>query len=608
MKTAIEYLQALEEELKYLPQKETRKIIQVYQEKINNALDYGEKIDKILKSLPTPEEVAKGVYDSKKVNYLDKRQREYRRKEIVNGLTSLLLAVIVVLLFVGVLGYLGIMNFKMLKIIPKFAAADRMIMGGFVISYFLAMLIVMIYLFDLGFLLATFLLAKFLVLLPKIKKASEQLQGFSISGFFENITKKKYILGKVLIVFSAITVVFGMTSLIGKGYIYRSFSDIPTDKNIEEVALNNNIENIIIDSMNAQVVIRQGTTFKVLKQAEFDRNFKIETNNNTAKIVFDEHQNYDFLGLLNEPTILITIEVPAEKNLDISLEKGKISINDVSLKKFVCNIETGSVVLKDANIQELVYDSEKVELNSNSCNYASATINVNQGSLASSNDEFTTLNIKNGSGNVAIKENKFKELTINNISGILYIEQTDIEKYNYESVAAILNMQKIETEYFNMTTKASSQITLNELAAQLFTFDLNAGYINMTKISGDVNVVKSLSNMTISELVGNLSGNFENAKVSLYNSIFDDLKLNIKNGNLDLDDINITKIELILASTQAILIDVYSKEITFDLNRCKVEYHNNDQTHIIGLIKVKNVGSQFNVDESVKYGEMKDEQ
>ena len=97
MKTAIEYLQALEEELKYLPQKEVRNVLKVYQEKINNALDYGESIEKVLKDLPSPKDIAKGIYDSKKVNYLDRRQREYRRKELVNSLTSLLLAVIVTL-------------------------------------------------------------------------------------------------------------------------------------------------------------------------------------------------------------------------------------------------------------------------------------------------------------------------------------------------------------------------------------------------------------------------------------------------------------------------------------------------------------------------------
>ena len=48
MKTTIEYLQALEDELKYLPKKEVRRVVQIYQDKINNAIDCGEKIDKVL--------------------------------------------------------------------------------------------------------------------------------------------------------------------------------------------------------------------------------------------------------------------------------------------------------------------------------------------------------------------------------------------------------------------------------------------------------------------------------------------------------------------------------------------------------------------------------
>ena len=184
MKTTIEYLQALEEELKYLPSKEVRNVIKVYQEKINNALDYGEPVEKILKELPDPKDIAKGIYDSKKVNYLDKRQKEYRRKEMINGLTSLVLTIIVILVFVGTLGYLGIVSFGMLEILPKFTGGDKVIMGGFVIAYLVVMLLVILYLIDLGLLISTFLLSKFLVLFKKLKIDYDALQSFSITGLF----------------------------------------------------------------------------------------------------------------------------------------------------------------------------------------------------------------------------------------------------------------------------------------------------------------------------------------------------------------------------------------------------------------------------------------
>ena len=153
MKTTIEYLQALEEELKYLPKKDIRRVVQIYQDKINNSLDSGEKIEKVLKDLPSPSDVAKGIYEGKKVNYLDKKKKEYHRKEVLQSLSCLFVGLLVVLIFVGLIGYLSIMTFRMFEIIPKFSSKDKIIMTGFVVMYFISMLIILIYLLDVGLLI-----------------------------------------------------------------------------------------------------------------------------------------------------------------------------------------------------------------------------------------------------------------------------------------------------------------------------------------------------------------------------------------------------------------------------------------------------------------------
>ena len=214
MKTAIEYLQALEEELKYLSSKEVHNVIKVYQEKINNALDYGDPIEKILKDLPSPASIAKGIYDSKKVNYLDRRQKEYRRKELVNSLTSLILAVIVILVFLGIVGYLTVVSFGMLEILPKFNGADKIIMSGFVISYLITMLLVAVYLVDLGLLITTFLLSKFLSAFKNLKIDYESFQSFSLTGLVDQLLKKKNVIGKTLLVVVLIVVLAVVTPCI----------------------------------------------------------------------------------------------------------------------------------------------------------------------------------------------------------------------------------------------------------------------------------------------------------------------------------------------------------------------------------------------------------
>ncbi|MBQ8292937.1 MAG: DUF4097 family beta strand repeat protein [Bacilli bacterium] len=608
MTTAIEYLQALEEELKYLPAKDVRKVIQVYQEKINNALDYGEKIEKILKDLPTPAEVAKGIYDSKKVNYLTKRQKEYRRKELVNGFTSLILAVIVILTFIGIIGYLGIISINMLSIIPKFNAQDKIIMSGFVISYFIAMIVVIVYLFDLGWFIASFLLGKFLDIFKEPIIKAETLQDFSITGFFDKITKKKSFLGKVLLVLGLIMVVFGATSVVSDGYLNRSFSDNVSLDNKEEVLVDSSVETVVLDNLVAKVTIQEGSEFKIIKHSEFERSFKTTVENNVLTISFDQKQSYDFLGLLNEPTIVVIIEIPSDltKSVDLKLNNGQVTVNKVNLDKLNVTLSSGNLTLKDANINSFTYTTDDAQTNSNNCEYKEVLFELNQGRFASSEDYYQNANITNGSGEIAIKNNKFDNLKLKNISGTVVVNQTEIKMYDYTAVASILTMSEIDSEYFNLTSTNSSQFTMEDLEAKLFTFDLNTGYINISKIVGDINIVKSLSNITLDELVGDVNGTVEASTLAVYNSIFDNLKVNLTGCNLDLDGVTIKNIDITATKTQSIFLDVYSDKINLEFNNSNLEYYNNT-TKPVGDIYIKGVNSKFDIKETVKYASLVEE-
>lgn len=606
MKTAIEYLQALEEELKYLPSKEVQNILKVYQEKINNALDYGDPIEKILKSLPAPSDVAKGVYDSKKVNYLDKRQKEYRRKELLNACTSLVLTIIVILVFIGIVGYLGIVSFGMLETIPQFSSSDKIIMGGFVISYLLAMILIIIYLVDLGLLISTFLLSKFLSVFKNLKIDYEALQSFSVTSFVDKLLKKKNVVGKSLLVLALIVVVFGTTSVVSKGYLSRSFSDVVSMENEEIIELSEEVEIINLENTRANVSIKKGEQFRIIKNSEFERHFKVEIVDGVANVIFDKHRNYDFLGLLNEPTIVIEIEIPKNlsKSIVIKLDRGQIGVEGVSINNFDVSFKSGAMAIKDVKIDNFVYKTESAELNSNSCVYTKVDLDIASGRFASSSDSYDEAVINNGSGEIAVKENEYKSLKLKNISGTVVVRNSKINMYDYESVASILSMAEIESQYFNIKALNSSQITLSDLEAELYTFDLNTGYVIIDKIVGDVNIVKSSSNMTFSELVGDINGNIENSKFAVYNSIFDELDVELINCNLDLDQVTIKNIDIVATKVQAILLDVYCDNMNLELNGCNLEYHNNS-TKPVGNIYIKNLGSQFNVDESVKYGEMK---
>lgn len=607
MKTTIEYLQALEDELKYLPKKEVRRVVQIYQDKINNAIDGGEKIEKVLKDLPHPSDVAKGIYDSKKVNYLDKKKREFRQKELLEGLSSLVLSILVILIFVGIIGYIGIMTFRMFEIIPKFSSQDKIIMSGFVIMYFMAMIIILIYLVDLALLITNFLLGKFFYLFPKLKEKFEKVEEFTISGTLEKVTKKKYFLGKILLVFGILALLFGVTSLVGKGYLYRSFMDIPNEKNEEVLDISNEIEEITLETTKAQVLLKKGENFQIIKTSEFDRNFQLNQNGNKLEIDFDEKTNYDFLGILSEPTILITIIIPEEKTLDINLKinNGKIGLTEVNLKKSDIYLTSGELVIKDVDFTDFTFYTDSGTLNSNSSKYEKANIEIVRGKYASSEDYFKDIYLQNGSGEVAIKQNKYEKFELKNISGTSIIQESTINQFDYHSVASILNMTEIVSKTFNLTSTNASQFTMVDMKADLFTFDLNTGYITMSKVIGDINIIQSLSNITLSELVGDVKGKIANSKLAVYNSIFDNLDIELSKCNLDLDNVVIKEIDVSAENTQLLLIDVYGNNMRYEITNSNMQYYNNDSKKLINKLVLKSINSQYDIDETVNCGELK---
>ena len=607
MKTTIEYLQALEDEFKYLPKKEVRRVVQIYQDKINNAIDGGEKIEKVLKDLPHPSDVAKGIYDSKKVNYLDKKKREFRQKELLGGLSSLVLSILAILIFVGIIGYIGIMTFRMFEIIPKFSSQDKIIMSGFVIMYFMAMIIILIYLVDLALLITNFLLGKFFYLFPKLKEKFEKVEEFTISGTLEKVTKKKYFLGKILLVFGILALLFGVTSLVGKGYLYRSFMDIPNEKNEEVLDISNEIEEITLETTKAQVLLKKGENFQIIKTSEFDRNFQLNQNGNKLEIDFDEKANYDFLGILSEPTILITIIIPEEKSLDINLKinNGKIGLTEVNLKKSDIYLTSGELVIKDVDFTDFTFYTDSGTLNSNSSKYEKANIEIVRGKYASSEDYFKDIYLQNGSGEVAIKQNKYEKFELKNISGTSIIQESTINQFDYHSVASILNMTEIVSKTFNLTSTNASQFTMIDMKADLFTFDLNTGYITMSKVIGDINIIQSLSNITLSELVGDVKGKIANSKLAVYNSIFDNLDIELSKCNLDLDNVVIKEIDVSAENTQLLLIDVYGNNMRYEITNSNMQYYNNDSKKLINKLVLKSINSQYDIDETVNCGELK---
>ena len=104
-KTQEEYLLALAEALKYLNPKDATKVLQYYQTRITNAIDYGEKEIDVIKNLPDVETVAKDTYESHGVNYLAMRKKLLKRRQIFNNIIGCIIS------FFILIGFFVIMYF-----------------------------------------------------------------------------------------------------------------------------------------------------------------------------------------------------------------------------------------------------------------------------------------------------------------------------------------------------------------------------------------------------------------------------------------------------------------------------------------------------------------
>ena len=82
------------------------------------------------------------------------------------------------------------------------------------------------------------------------------------------------------------------------------------------------------------------------------------------------------------------------------------------------------------------------------------------------------------------------------------------------------------------------------------------------------------------------------------------MDVDLINCNLDLDNVTIKNIDVVCHKVQALFIDVYSENIKLELNTSNLEYYNNT-TKPVGNIYIKNVGSQYNINETVKHAGIK---
>lgn len=467
-----EFLSQLAEELKYLKPKDQNEVIRFYQQKINTAIDYGEKEERVIASLPSPKSIAEDIYRTKGVAYIELRKKAIRRQTVINFIGSILISVIIVLVFSYIAFLFGSMSVNLIKLLSQtghFAAIDQisLIISG--ILLLLIELVIFIYFTDLCYLIIMYFISGSYQQLKK-KEINEKVANFSISGTINKTIKKEKVLVKVALVMFFLLIGTAILNVATQGYLYRGSNNINSIVEKFEVT-ENNIEKIVYKGSNANFTITSDDkieNIEITYYHELDHNFKLEIENNILTIKFDDSKTYDLLNILKEPTQTIVIKLPAKYNyIDLDLDILQSSIN-------ILSANLGDVILKNTSGGYQIYNS----------NLESLTIKANKGTLVTSTDDETYINTSNNIENI----------NIDILDGIVNLY--NIKSDNFQIITSTANVDinnLICTSTQPLKNEKGDEIpNIKSSAGEIDIKQLNCAYLNIDIISTICNVYESM--------------------------------------------------------------------------------------------------------------------
>lgn len=604
-----EFLLELEEELKYLKPKDASEVLKHYREKINIAQDYGDSDEKIIATLPKPSKIAEEIYNSKGIAYLKIRKKQLKRKEILKGIFSGLivllilcaLAVINIYLISSIikLGELLVISFKMNTIL------DIISMSIISLSYIVLIIILMIYIFDLLYILGMHFLYDVLYIFDK-KHHDYKFMDFTISGTIENLFKQKKFIFKILIGCIICLVGFGTINYVAKGYMYRSMnnSTIATDKYV----VDEDISEIVLEKSEIIVTITQSSKIeKVTFMFGNESNKELEYVINDGKCVLSgiSSEKYDFLGLLNEPLSKLEIIIPDSVNLNVielNINNGSLDITQVqNINNVKCELVTSNLALTKNNFNILNINSSETNLGLSENSVDDAKYNVSSGTFNINQDNYTNLEINNYLAKLNIIQTIGTNVIINSESAINKCTKVLFENLMYKDVSSESTFEDINTNSGKFTSSKNSTISIKRIIAKtnLELTNSNNGnftlrYVKAPKIS--TNFSTGYVNLYDINFDDNLTNEDDNSFLSAYNTystttdfnlisystniVIEDVKLNSMNlelndGRFDIKDGIITRSDIKLNDCDLIVNDLDGKIMYVYVNGGYFSFYNN---------------------------------
>ncbi|MCM1260389.1 MAG: DUF1700 domain-containing protein [Prevotella sp.] len=424
MRTQAEFLGELEEELRYLNAKDASQVLKYYRDKINIALDYGESLQKVMATLPEPKKIAEEIYASKGIEYVNKRKKELKRKQIISSIISILILLLVVSAFFVISYFIIRYIIQLGTLIGKsfsfFSFIDTALLVLFCLCYMGILIGIYIYVFDLFYIMTMHFLQDVLWLFGK-KEKEYAFMDFTISSFLDTATHKNKLVLKIMGIIALVWLGLGITSYATKGYIYRSFHDEAS--NTQKIEIEEDVKQIVMPSNASFIQIVESDVLQHIQieyTAEFAKDVKYEMTEGTLKIAPLYVDTFDVLGLLDEPRPVIKISIPKTmtiESLDIALNDGILDIVDYHQKGSLTISGTkGTIAITRSTFDTCTIDGYGLISAFEENNITNLDIKLESGKYYAVKDIYQNIQIQNHLGTLVLEDVQFEDGKINNES------------------------------------------------------------------------------------------------------------------------------------------------------------------------------------------------
>ena len=474
MKTQAEFLGELEEELKYLNAKDASQVLKHYRDKINVALDYGESLQKVMATLPEPKKIAEEIYASKGIEYVNKRKKELKRKQIFNTIISIVLLLLVMSAFF-VLSYFVIRCLVQLgtligKSFSFFSFIDTALLVLFCLCYIGILIGIYIYVFDLFYIMIMHFLQDILWVFGKDER-EYAFMDFTISSFLDICTHKNKLVLKIIGIIALVWLGLGITNYATKGYIYRSFHDEAS--NTQKIEIEEDVKQIVMPSNASFIQIVESDVLQHIQieyTAEFAKDVKYEMTEGTLKIAPLYVDTFDVLGLLDEPRPVIKISIPKTmtiESLDIALNDGILDIVDYHQKgSLKIRGAKGTVAITRSTFDTCVIDGYGLTSAFEENNITNLDIKLESGKYYAVKDIYQNIQIQNHLGTLVLEDVQFEDGKINNESAKSAFNRIEASILTFSSRVSEDYFQDSYFQNLVLTGNGNTKINLDRIIVE----------------------------------------------------------------------------------------------------------------------------------------------